>query len=322
MLCRVADSLYWLFRYIERADNLIRFLNVAWGMSLDSSGQSTSEWSSLIETCADRQLFTGLHSNSSAPAVIHFITREPENPNSILNCISAARENARQIREILPIELFEELNSLYLRLQEDTSFWQQPLPDQLQQISRSCQTMAGIQVSTMQRDQSWLFATLGQLMERADKTARLLDVKYFLLLPQLEDVGGALDELQWIALLRSAGGYQMFSRQQRGNISPAQVAQFLLLNPAFPRSVRYCIDQMMQIITAIQQTNGTTPSDELTSSLKELNHFWGQACINDLINSGLHEAIDSLQIELNTIHDQLQASFFTPTSCTSSSAIN
>ena len=322
MLCRVADSLYWLFRYIERADNLVRFLDVAWGMALDSSGQSPSEWNSLIETCADRQLFTRLNSSSSAQAVIHFITREPENPNSILNCISVARENARQIREILPTELFEELNSLYLLLQEDPRFWQQPLPDQLQQISRSCQTMVGIQACTMQRDQSWLFATLGQLMERADKTARLLDVKYFLLLPQLEDVGGALDELQWIALLRSVGGNQMFRRQQRSDISPAQVAQFLLLNPAFPRSVRYCIEQMMQVITAIQQINGPATSPELSTDLEKLNHFWANACINDLINSGLHEAIDSLQIQLNTIHGQLQASYFTTPPCTSGFAIN
>ena len=224
MLCRVADSLYWIFRYIERAENLVRFLEVGWSVSLDNPSGNPSQWTSLIDACADRRLFEKLHPTASPTDVITFITRQPENPNAISNCIAIARENARQIRDTLPTDLFEELNALHLLLQDDPLFWRQRLPEQLQQIRRSCQTLYGLQDSTMQRDQSWLFANLGCLMERADKTARMLDVKYFLLLPSPEDVGGPLDELQWIALLRSLSGYQMFRRQQSLDITPARVA--------------------------------------------------------------------------------------------------
>ena len=181
MLCRVADSLYWIFRYIERAENLARFLEVGWSMTLDSTRSDISEWTSLVDACADRQLFERLHPTSSPDAVIQFITRQKDNPNTIRNCVAMARENARQIRETLPAELFEELNSLYLLLQEDPGFWQQQLPNQLYQIRRCCQTLYGIQDCTMQRDQSWLFAKLGKLIERSDKTARLLDVKLSLI---------------------------------------------------------------------------------------------------------------------------------------------
>ena len=144
MLCRVADSLYWIFRYIERAENLVRFLEVGWSVSLDNPSGTPSQWTSLIDSCADRRLFEELHPSASPADVITFITRQPENPNAISNCIAIARENARQIRDTLPTDLFEELNALHLLLQDDPLFWRQRLPEQLQQIRRSCQTLYGL----------------------------------------------------------------------------------------------------------------------------------------------------------------------------------
>ena len=322
MLCRVADSLYWIFRYIERAENLARFLEVGWSMTLDSTRSDISEWTSLVDACADRQLFERLHPTSSPDAVIQFITRQKDNPNTIRNCVAMARENARQIRETLPAELFEELNSLYLLLQEDPGFWQQQLPNQLYQIRRCCQTLYGIQDCTMQRDQSWLFAKLGKLIERSDKTARLLDVKYFLLLPKAEEVGGALDELQWIALLRSVGGYQMFRRQHYATITPAHVAEFLLLNQEFPHSVNYCITEMINTVRAIERSTGNPAQPGFQASLHELDATLSSLKINELIQSGLHEGIDALQCQLNTLHSNLQENYFTTRPCTSRSGTN
>ena len=219
MLCRVADSLYWIARYIERAENLVRFLKVGWAVSLDTEHPSASQWLSLVDTCADRELFEQLDASPTPTSVIHFITREVENPNSISNCIASARENARQIREVIPSEVFEEINELHLLLQEEPEFWQLTLTEQLDEIRKRCLVVRGVEEATMQRDESWCFTRIGRMLERADKTARMLDVKYFLLLPRPEDVGGPLDELQWIALLRSVGAYQMY-RQYHAEISP------------------------------------------------------------------------------------------------------
>ncbi|MEC8607008.1 MAG: alpha-E domain-containing protein [Cyanobacteriota bacterium] len=315
MLCRVADSLYWIFRYIERAENLVRFLEVGWSVSLDNPSGNPSQWTSLIDACADRRLFEELHPTASPADVITFITRQPENPNAISNCIAIARENARQIRDTLPTDLFEELNALHLLLQDDPLFWHQRLPEQLQQIRRSCQTLYGLQNCTMQRDQSWLFANLGCLMERADKTARMLDVKYFLLLPSPEDVGGPLDELQWIALLRSLSGYQMFRRQQSLEITPARVAGFLLLNRQFPRSVSYCIEEIISTVDRIERSTANPVQGDLRQALEALRITWTTMPIEDLINIGLHQGIDHLQSQLNAVHGQLQQTYFTTSPC-------
>ena len=322
MLCRVADSLYWIFRYIERAENLVRFLEVGWSVSLDSDTGNASQWTSLIDACADRRLFEQLHPLASPEAVIFFITRQQDNPNAISNCIASARENARQIREILPTDLFEELNALHLQLQDEPSFWLQKLPEQLQQIRRGCQTLYGLLDSTMQRDQSWLFASLGSLMERADKTARMLDVKYFLLLPHPEDVGGALDELQWIALLRSLSGYQMFRRQQSLEITPARVAGFLLLNRQFPRSVSYCVEALITTVQRIEEGTTKPIDSDLRQALSALHNSLTTLQIESLIRDGLHEGIDGLQCQLNAVHNLLQQTYFTISPCTSESGIS
>ena len=315
MLCRVADSLYWIARYIERAENLVRFLKVGWAVSLDTEHPSASQWLSLVDTCADRELFEQLDTSPTPASVIHFITREVENPNSISNCIASARENARQIREVIPSEVFEEINELHLLLQEEPEFWQLALTEQLDEIRKRCLVVRGVEEATMQRDQSWCFTRIGRMLERADKTARMLDVKYFLLLPRPEDVGGPLDELQWIALLRSVGAYQMY-RQYHAEISPSQVSAFLLMEPLFPRSVHYCLLELMASVEAIEADESTRPSSTLLAALKLMQAQWSQTDINDLISRGLHEGIDGLQQQLNTIHTLTEARYFTPNPCT------
>ena len=168
----------------------------------------------------------------------------------------------------------------------------------------------------MQRDQSWLFANLGCLMERADKTARMLDVKYFLLLPSPEDVGGPLDELQWIALLRSLSGYQMFRRKQSLEITPARVAGFVLLNRQFPRSVSYCIEEIINTVDRIERSTANPVQADLRQALEALRITWTTMPIEDLINTGLHQGIDHLQSQLNAVHGQLQQTYFTTSPCT------
>ena len=162
----------------------------------------------------------------------------------------------------------------------------------------------------MSRDHSWQFSRLGRLLERADKTTRILDVKYFLLLPSPEDVGGVLDELQWISLLRCAGAYQMFRQSRQQMIEPKAVASFLLLDPSFPRSVRYCLERIKDTLRIVSGRSlpGAPDALECLSGLTLAR--WSYTSIDELITDGLHEAIDSLQSDLNSLHNLIAQRYF------------
>ena len=187
--------------------------------------------------------------------------------------------------------------------------------EQLREIRRACQLFYGITDATLSRDLSWQFSRLGRLLERADKTSRILDVKYYLLLPSPEEVGGVIDELQWIALLRTAGAYQMFRQSQQRAIAPEAVAGFLLLNPVFPRSVRYCLERISETLRIVhgKAVPGHPDAIECLSGLTLAR--WSYTSIEDLIAGGLHEAIDQLQQDLNQLHTLIEQRYFiAPTS--------
>ena len=309
MLSRVADSLYWIHRYIERAENVARFVEVSEALALDCPPGSAEPWLPLIEASGERELFAKLQPGVSPHDVVEFLVRNPENPSSVVNCIAIARENARQIRDVITTEMWEQLNGTYWNLQEP-EFWQQPPQEQLREVRRSCQLFYGITDATLSRDLSWQFSRLGRLLERADKTTRILDVKYFLLLPIHERVGGVLDELQWIALLRSAGAYQMFRQSQQQVIEPEAVAAFLLLDPHFPRSVRYCLERISETLRIIRGTALPGPPDELECLTGLTLARWSFTRIEELVAHGLHESIDQLQQDFNRMHRLIEKRYF------------
>jgi uncharacterized alpha-E superfamily protein len=318
MLSRVADSLYWINRNVERAENISRFVEVSEAMALDCPPGSAEPWLPLIDASGDRKLFDELYPVVTPEAVIHFLVRETKNPSSVLNCIGNARENARQIREVMTTEMWEQINDIYWTLQED-AFWQQPPQEQLREIRRACQLFYGITDATLSRDLSWQFSRLGRLLERADKTTRILDVKYFLLLPSPEEVGGVLDELQWISLLRSAGAYQMFRQSSQQAIEPKAVAAFLLLDPIFPRSVRYCLERINETLRIIRGSSVPRPADDLECLIGLTLAHWSFTRIDELVATGLHEAIDNFQSDLNRLHELIEARYFiAPTGTTAS----
>ncbi|MEB3200526.1 MAG: alpha-E domain-containing protein [Synechococcaceae cyanobacterium] len=309
MLSRVADSLYWINRSIERAENVSRFVEVSEAMALDCPPGSAEPWLPLIDASGDREQFDELYPQGRPEDVINFLVREPKNLSSVINCINSARENARQIRDVITTEMWEQLNGIYWTLQEPT-FWEQPPQEQLREIRRACQLFYGITDATLSRDLSWQFSRLGRLLERADKTTRILDVKYFLLLPSSEEIGGVLDELQWIALLRTAGAYQMFRQSQQQGITPKAVARFLLLDPIFPRSVRYCLERINETLRIIQGRSVPGAPDELECCSGLLLARWSYTRIEELISSGLHEAIDELQQDFNKLHSLIEQRYF------------
>ena len=313
MLSRVADSLYWINRYVERAENISRFLEVSEAMALDCPPGSAEPWLPLVDACGDRQRFDQAYPIGSPRDVVSFLLLDRDNPNSIVSCIASARENARQIRDVITTEMWEQLNDLYWSVQDGEALWQEPDQEQLRNIRRGCQIFYGTTDVTLSRDQAWLFSQLGRLIERADKTSRILDVKYFLLLPAPTEVGGVLDELQWISLLRSAGAYQMYRQSMQQAIAPASVARFLLLDPIFPRSVRFCLQQINDTLQQIQLKPQSGPPDDLECLRGQVLAKWSYVRIDALIERGLHEAIDQLQTDLNQLHQLIHNRYFTTT---------
>ncbi|MBL6740744.1 MAG: alpha-E domain-containing protein [Synechococcus sp. BS301-5m-G54] len=310
MLSRVADSLYWINRYIERAENISRFLEVSEAMALDCPPGSAEPWLPLVDAIGDRDSFEQMYSQGSPKEVVSFLLLDRDNPNSIVSCIANARENARQIRDVITTEMWEQLNDLYWNVQDGEALWQEPDQEQLRSIRRGCQLFYGITDVTLNRDQTWLFSRLGRLIERADKTSRILDVKYFLLLPAPTEVGGVLDELQWISLLRTAGAYQMYRQSVQQAITPSSVARFLLLDPIFPRSVRFCLQAINETLSQIQRAPQAGPPDDLECLRGQVLAKWSYIRIDVLIERGLHEAIDQLQTDLNQLHALIHSRYF------------
>ena len=317
MLSRVADSLYWINRYLERAENISRFLEVSAAMALDCPPGSAKPWLPLVEASGDRRIFDRDYPTGNPRDVIRFLLLDRDNPNSIVSCVAMARENARQIRDVITTEMWEQINDLHWSLQDGEPIWLEPEQEQLRTIRRGCQIVYGITDITLSRNLSWLFSQLGRLIERADKTSRILDVKYFLLLPTPEVVGGVLDELQWITLLRTAGAYQMYRQSMQQTITPTSVARFLLLDPIFPRSVRFCLKGINDTLEQIQTQPVQNAPDDLDCLRGQLLARWSYVRIDTLIDSGLHEAIDQLQQDLNRLHNLIKDRYFINTNARS-----
>ena len=204
MLSRVADSIYWLNRYIERAENVARFIDVNLNLMLDLPSEIMQQWQPLVTTTGDMSQFQQSYGNPSSENVIRFLTFDPEYPNSILACLNRARENARSIREIISSEMWQEVNNFYhLVTNSAKTSLAVNMIDFFTEVKLASHRFAGVMDATMSHNEGWHFGQMGRLIERADKTTRIIDVKYFYLLPSVEWIGTPLDQIQWIALLKS-----------------------------------------------------------------------------------------------------------------------
>ena len=241
LLSRYAEAIYWLARYVERAENVARILDINETFSRDSRGWQN--WRSIVELFRDEELFFAEHEEADADSVIYFYTLDQRNVSSIVSALNLARGNARTLRPLISTEMWIQLNMFSNKLKsmqrEDLS--EPRLTRFCNQVKEACQTHTGITEGTFYRDESWFFYQIGRSIERADQTTRLLDVKYHLLLPKNEAVGSPLDVSQWNAVLRSAAGYHAFRRIQPSGMTQADVAGFLLFHSRFPRSVRACV---------------------------------------------------------------------------------
>jgi uncharacterized alpha-E superfamily protein len=310
MLSRVADSIYWLNRYVERAENIARFIDVNLMLLLDALPDAAQQWEPLVLTTGDLPLFQERYGEATADNVIRFLTFDTSYPNSILSCLRSARENARSVREIISSEMWEQVNAFYLMVNEaDQSKHVMELSDFFHQVKLSSHLFAGVMDATMTHNESWHFGQVGRRLERADKTARILDVKYFILLPSLRYVGSMLDNIQWMALLKSASAYEMY-RKRGGRLCPTAIAEFLILDPEFPRSIRSCVTRVERSLHEIMGTPIGTWSTTVERNLGKLRTDLDYLTIEDIIQAGLHETLDDLQLRMNLVAGEIGETFF------------
>lgn len=310
MLSRVADAIYWMSRYVERAENVARFVDVNLNLALDFP-EAGEQWAPLVATTGDNEYFLKRYGEYSRDKVIQFLTFDRESPNSIITCLALARENARSVREIISSEMWEQANAAYLMVMDAarSRMALEQSHDFFTAVKQASQLFVGTTYLTMSHSEGWHFARLGRLLERADKTSRILDVKYFLLLPQPTDVGTTLDALHWGALLRSASAFEMY-RKRHGVITPNKVVEYLLLDRRFPRTVRYCLSKGERSLHAITGAAMGTWTNGAERELGRLNADLSYADTKEILGRGLHEYIDNLQIRLNYVSQQVYETFF------------
>jgi uncharacterized alpha-E superfamily protein len=312
MLSRVADSIYWLNRYVERAENIARFADVNFNLILDSPSGITQQWEPLVRTTGDLPLFQKRYGEPTAKNVIKFLSFDSEYPNSILSCLRAARENARSIREIISSEMWQQVNEFYMMVEEaDSQKTMLHLPEFFAKVKMGGHLFAGVTDATMTHNEGWHFGQIGRFMERADKTTRILDVKYFILLPSVQYVGTALDEIQWMALLKSASAYEMYRKRKQHRIEPTDVAEFLILDREFPRSIQFCLLQAERSLHEITGTPANHWQNPAERALGRLRAELDYVTIEEVIKQGLHEFLDNLQQQMNDVGKQMFESFFT-----------
>ena len=303
MLSRVADSIYWMSRYVERAENVARFIDVNLQLMLDDPSGEDQQWLPLVNTTGDHDEFKKRYGKGTQGNVIDFLTFDAENPNSILSCVRGARENARTIREIISSEMWLALNKFYLMVTaaaENKSSALSSPHDFFTEVKNANHLFNGITAATMTHGEPWHFFHMGRMLERADKTSRILDVKYFILLRSVQDVGTPFDDIQWAAVLRSTSAFEMY-RKRHGRISPRGVVEFLLLDREFPRAINFCLTAARDSLHAISGTPLGTFRYSPEKLLGQLCSDLSYASVDEIVNAGLHEYLDELQTKMNQV---------------------
>jgi uncharacterized alpha-E superfamily protein len=296
---------------MERAENIARSIDVNLQMMLDLPSGSNQQWQPLVSISGDDAAFAERYASSTRENVIKFLALDAENPNSIVSCLRAARENARTVREAISSEMWEQVNTGYLTVNAAAS-------NQLlihspysffNEVKKASQLFDGVTDATMSHGEGWHFYRMGRLIERADKTSRLLDVKFYILLPSVTDVGTPLDDIQWAAVLRSASALEMY-RKRHGHIAPDTIVEFLVLDHEFPRSIHHCLTAANDSLHAISGTPIGMYRNLAEQRLGQLRAELAYADIQEIVGRGLHEFLDSFQSKLNQADQCIYDTFF------------
>ena len=315
VLSRSADHLYWIARHVERAENAARILDASYRMALlptgaDADQVSGSEWDAVLKITGDATGFHDRFSEINADSIIRFMTLDPKNPSSIFSTIRAARENARAERVALTTEIWEALNSTWLEISAltPTRLASRGYRDFFDWIKERSHLFRGTADATMLRDERYHFLRLGTFIERADNTARILDVKYHILLPDGAHVGSAIDYMQWGAFLRSLSAYRTYHHEYKELIKPIHVADLMIFNDCFPRSLHACINDALDLLTLIGGPRGA----EAQRKVGELHALLHYGRIETVFAQGLHEFITDFIARNTALGNEIQAADLVP----------
>jgi uncharacterized alpha-E superfamily protein len=311
MLSRIAESLFWMGRYMERAEDTARLLDVHFHTLLEQSQQTyLLRWDSIIRISGEHERFFALYPEATPQTVFEFLGFREDNPNSIVGCITRVRENARTIRDRISRELWEDVNSFYLRvrgIRAESSL--QAGPHRFcNEVKFSSHQFRGVADDTLPHDEGWQFLRAGRALERAEKTARIVDVEYHTLLEG--PTAHQRDDHQWMAVLKSVAAYEVYRREFHASIDPHKVAELLVLHARHPRSIRFNIAELQASLQAISlAVPGTyaTEAERLTGKLHETLRY---DRMEDIFERGLHVFLRDLQGTCRAIGEQIARTYF------------
>jgi len=310
MLARVADNVFWLGRYVGRAENLARIIDVHGTFVRDPRG--TSDWSVIVDLNSDTVKFKKTYEKPSATNVLQFYVLDGENPNSIRACVRNARENARTLRHVISTEMWTHLNVFYadVKALKRQDIRIDHLTKTCALIKDECQRQTGISLGTLYRDETWRFWQLGRHLERADQTTRLLDMKYRQVALVEEQPGSPVDISQWNVLLRSAAGYYAFRRTRASRMTPSETARFMLLDRSFPRSIGYCIAKVDQELRDLVSFDGLDLGEDIPVKLAAAKATL-ETCPSDRVEADwLQSFADDMQIKIASLSGAIGTRFF------------
>ncbi|SIT60011.1 conserved hypothetical protein [Mesorhizobium prunaredense] len=289
LLGRTANGLYWMNRYIERAENMARLVDAGLRMALTRTQNASEEWNSVLLSAGSDAAFTQKYSDYTAANVADFLLRDTSNPSSTMASIETARNNARMVRTALTRETWESINEAWMSLKRILAkpIDERDLPSVLDAIKRETALIRGAFYGTMLRNEIFDFSQLGTYVERADNTARILDVKYYVLLPSISWVGSTLDNYQWESILRSVSAHRSYRWVYEADYKPTNIADYLILNVRMPRSLTFCYRFLTEHLRFLGDDYGERHACHVTAGKTQAMLAAGS--IKDIFDAGLHE---------------------------------
>jgi uncharacterized alpha-E superfamily protein len=311
MLGRTASSLFWMSRYIERAENMARLAEVGFRVTLtpDTGDGHREEWNSMLVSAGVLDAFRAKHGDTSVGKAVEFILFDEDNPSSVRSCLKTARTNARFVRTKITRDMWEALNSTWLDFDavDPSKVSSVRLPEFLDWIRERTSLFRGALIGTILRDDTYYFSQLGAFVERADNTARILDVKYFILLPGNQAVGGEIDTYQWETILRSVSAHRSYRHIFQDRYRPWNIAEFLILRPEMPRSLRFCYSRLEDTISGLSAHYGERrPSADLIAQTHDLLR---KARLDAIFQQGLHEFLTAFVARNGRLTEALSADY-------------
>ncbi len=306
MLARVAETLYWMARYLERAENMARLINVNANLILDIPKKTVLGWEPLIDITGTRENYVESNHDFDERTVMKYLIGDPESPVSIANSLKWARDNARTVRDVIPREAWEQINSLnrYAKDNINVAMSKRGRFSYLNEIILRNQTIVGLLSGTTNRDTTYVFIRLGRNMERADMTSRIIDVRTANLLTDENSGLKPFENIQWMSVLKSLTAYQMYRQAMQARIHRNDVVKFLFQSQRFPRAILFCVQQLERCILELPEY------DNVIRKVHQLARMVKGAELNAYDQNMLHSFIDEIQIELNNIHNALMDQYF------------